>query len=126
MAKYTILYHRQIVQEYSEEIDVGSLAEAYAHAKEVIARQEEDPTALDVCPWVTNMDLTDQAYCDSITCDGVVHVFHEIPEDLDVKPADAIDTLTVVQEDDGNTWEGVVDGMEELGQRDKDLFGPVL
>lgn len=122
MAKYTILYHRQIVQEYSEEIEVGSLAEAYAHAKAKIAEQEEDPTALDVCPWVTNMDLTNQAYCDSIVCDGVVHVFHEIPADLDSKPADAIDTLEIA---DDNGWDGVLDGMEELGQRDKDLFGPV-
>lgn len=122
MAKYKIIYHRQIVQEYSEEIEVNSLAEAYSQAKSFLARQDDDPTALDIYPWVTNMDLTNPVYCDSIVSNDAVHVFHEIPADLDAKPVDAMDTLEIA---DNNDWDGVLDGMEEMGQRDKDLFGPV-
>lgn len=130
MPRYTITYRRTVVQEWIEFKNFESLAAAYQHATDTIALQDENPTVHDGKGWHTDHDLMSRVECAEIMDDGnVTHIYTEIPADLAVvanPPPDTIDTLEIAEDIGGlNDWDGVVDRIEELGQADKDLFGPV-
>lgn len=123
---YIVTYRRTLVQEWIEIKEFDSLAAAYQHATDTVALQDLDPAVHDNAGWSTDYDLTSKVECAEIMDDGdVTHIYAEIPADLAAAanpPAGTIDTLEIADE---NSWDGVVDRIEELGQADKDLFGPV-